>query len=63
MSQVSATQGKKSERQDVNSSLEDLVLSLLRPYLKEWLNENLPTLVERLVQKEVERLVKNVKLS
>jgi cell pole-organizing protein PopZ len=63
MNQVSASQGKPSEPQDVNSSLESLVLSLLRPYLKEWLNANLPTLVERLVQKEVERLVKNVKLS
>ena len=52
------------EKEDVrNTSLEELVCSLLRPYLKEWLDANLPSLVERIVQKEVERLTSKVKLS
>ena len=29
---------------------------LLRPMLKAWLDENLPTLVERLVQAEIDRI-------
>jgi hypothetical protein len=40
-----------------HQTLEDLVKSLLRPILKEWLDENLPPLVERLVEKEIARLV------
>ena len=44
-------------------NLEDIVTELLRPYLKEWLDEHLPALVEKIVQKEVERLTQKVKLS
>jgi len=29
---------------------------MLRPILKNWLNENLPTVVERLVREEIERV-------
>ena len=39
-------------------TLEDMVLELIKPMLKGWLDENLPTLVERIVQKEVERIAK-----
>jgi cell pole-organizing protein PopZ len=39
-------------------SLEDLVAEMLRPMLKAWLDENLPALVERLVQDEIERLAR-----
>ncbi|MBP5534889.1 MAG: DUF2497 domain-containing protein [Alphaproteobacteria bacterium] len=46
-----------------SNNLEDIVITLLRPYLKEWLDANLPTLVEKVVQKEVEKLAKKVKLS
>ena len=45
-----------------NQSLEDFVASLLRPYLKEWLDANLPSLVEKIVSKEVERLTKRTNL-
>lgn len=31
--------------------------AVLRPMLKEWLDNNLPALVERLVRKEIERIV------
>lgn len=37
------------------SSLEDLVREMLRPMLKSWLDDNLPSLVERLVRAEIER--------
>ena len=42
----------------VNRTLEDLVRELLRPLLKNWLDENLPPMVERLVQDEIARLVR-----
>lgn len=53
--------------QEVSSSLsfsgsgrtvEDLVVEMIRPMLREWLDENLPATVERIVQKEIRRLVR-----
>lgn len=41
-----------------NRTLEDMVLELMKPLLKAWLDENLPAIVERLVQKEVERIAR-----
>lgn len=38
-----------------DKTLEDIVKELLRPMLKEWLDQNLPTITEKLVRKEVER--------
>ena len=37
-------------------TLEDLVREMLRPMLKTWLDNNLPSLVERLVRAEIERV-------
>ena len=37
------------------STLEDLVREMLRPMLKSWLDDNLPSLVERLVRAEIAR--------
>ena len=39
------------------TSLEDLTRELLRPALAEWLDKNLPPLVERLVAAEISRIV------
>lgn len=39
-------------------TVEDVVRELLRPLLKEWLDENLPTVVERLVQQEIDRMIR-----
>lgn len=39
-------------------TLEDLVQDMLRPFLKEWLDEHLPGVVERLVQDEIERIAR-----
>lgn len=38
-------------------TIEDIVREELRPLLKEWLDTNLPALVERLVRAEIERVV------
>jgi cell pole-organizing protein PopZ len=37
-------------------TIDDLVGDMLRPMLKNWLDENLPTIVERLVRAEIERV-------
>lgn len=39
-------------------TLEDLVKEMIRPMLREWLDANLPGMVERLVKREIERLVR-----
>jgi cell pole-organizing protein PopZ len=62
-SSVSAMlQTLKTERQQVavtrnGPTIEDLVREELRPFLKEWLDANLPAVVERLVRAEVERIL------
>jgi cell pole-organizing protein PopZ len=37
-------------------TLEDLVKEMLRPMLKAWLDDNLPSLVDRIVRAEIERV-------
>jgi cell pole-organizing protein PopZ len=37
-------------------TLEDLVKEMLRPRLKSWLDDNLPSMVERIVRAEIERV-------
>jgi len=39
-------------------TLEDLVKEMLRPLLKEWLDRNLPPMVERFVEREIVRLTR-----
>lgn len=39
-------------------TLEDLVKEMLRPMLKSWLDDNLPSLVERIVRAEIERVAR-----
>lgn len=39
-------------------TVDDLVAEALRPMLKEWLDQNLPSLVERLVRAEIERVAR-----
>ena len=38
------------------TTVEDLVLEALRPMLKQWLDTNLPAVVERLVEREVRKI-------
>ena len=37
-------------------TLDDLVKEMLRPMLKSWLDDNLPSIVERIVRAEIERV-------
>lgn len=40
-------------------TIEDLVKEVMRPMIKEWLDDNLPGLVERMVGREIERLTRD----
>jgi len=40
-------------------SLEDIVREMMKPMLKEWLDQNLPAIVQRTVQEEVERIARS----
>ncbi len=42
-------------------TLEDMAIELMRPLLKQWLDQNLPAVVDRLVQKEIERIARRAK--
>ena len=39
-------------------SLDEIAEAMLKPMLQEWLDDNLPTLVERLVREEIERVAR-----
>ena len=53
----SLSAGRATKVYSGGPTLEDLVRDELRPLLKEWLDSNLPPLVERLVRTEIERVV------
>ena len=38
-------------------TIEELVVAMVRPQLKKWLDENLPSLVRELVEKEIKQLI------
>ncbi len=40
-----------------NATIENIVRELLKPMIKEWLDANLPYVVEKVVKKEVERVI------
>jgi cell pole-organizing protein PopZ len=40
------------------TTVEDLMLEALKPMLKTWLDEHLPLIVQKIVEKEVKRIVK-----
>lgn len=39
-------------------TVEDLIKEMLRPMLREWIDDNLPQVVERLVREEIERVAR-----
>jgi uncharacterized protein len=45
-------------REDGGRSIDDLARELLHPMLKQWLDENLPRIVEQLVREEIERVAR-----
>jgi len=58
--QVAAAFGELSEAFAARSrkTFDDMAEAMLRPMLQEWLDNNLPTLVERLVREEIERVAR-----
>ena len=51
--ELSAIMKRSNERQ-----LADRAEDMLKPMLQEWLDENLPSIVERLVREEIERIAR-----
>lgn len=50
-------QAKANISLGAGGTLEDLVKDMIRPMLKDWLDQNLPPLVDHLVRKEIQRMV------
>ena len=44
-----------------NVTLEEIVKDMLRPMLREWIDSNMPQIVEVLVEKELEKLARHAK--
>ncbi len=63
LSELTQVLSEEKENALPETSLEGMVRSLLTPYLKEWLNTHLPEIVEKIVQREVRRLVDKSDLS
>jgi len=40
-----------------DATVSDIVKELIRPMLREWIDQNLPTIVERVVRREIQKLV------
>jgi cell pole-organizing protein PopZ len=57
---------RTSEEESVADSsgrtMEQFIEDIARPMLKEWLDENLPAIVERLVQKEIQKISRRAEL-
>ncbi|WP_339689345.1 DUF2497 domain-containing protein [uncultured Parasphingorhabdus sp.] len=51
-----AMERRMPQQQSGGTSLEDLTREMMRPLIKEWLDQNLPDLVEELVSREIQRL-------
>ena len=60
--QVAAAFGELSEAFAARSkkTFDDLAEQMMRPMLQDWLDNNLPVLVERLVREEIERVARGV---
>lgn len=56
---VNTIQNKQVDSPHTRSgtSLEDIVIEAMKPFLADWLNKNLPIIVRKVVEKEVKRLI------
>ena len=55
-----SSERESSAESAVANAMKTVVESALRPMLKDWLDANLPTMVERLVKAEIDRMAKKV---
>jgi len=58
MSKLKSKMPINSPRSYDGVTLEDIVRETLHPMLREWMDDNLPHMVERIVQKELEKLAR-----
>tara|TARA_R110002050_G_scaffold847_2_gene5902 strand:- start:22106 stop:22660 length:555 start_codon:yes stop_codon:yes gene_type:complete len=49
----------EKKESSVNTSVEELLKSMLSPLLKDWLDKNLPTVIEKVVREEIRTIVNN----
>ena len=52
---------KESENKISSNSIEDFLVKLIEPQIKHWLEENLPNIVNSVVEKEINKLLHNDK--
>lgn len=50
----------RANMQNPHNPIEDFVIELMRPQLKEWLDINLPNMVKQIVSEEIKSLVANI---
>lgn len=50
---------KDSQSQGRGKTVDDFIVDLLRPLVKSWLDQNLPTMVERIVEREIKSLTRS----
>ena len=56
------TPEEESVADNSGRTVEQFIEDIARPMLKEWLDENLPAIVERLVQKEIQKISRRAEL-
>ena len=56
------TPPEESVADDSGRTVEQFVEDMIRPLLKEWLDDNLTPIVERLVQKEIQKIARRAEL-
>ena len=47
----------KKHNPSADKTVEDFIVELIKPYLAEWLDANLPKIVEKIVEKEIKQLI------
>ncbi len=57
-----ATSNDKAPAGAPGKTIEELVVELMRPVLKDWLDQNLAPIVERVVEQEVKKLARRAEL-
>ena len=56
--QAFASLSRQAAMPAMGRSIEDVVVELLRPMLRDWVDQHLPTIVEKLVKAEIERVAR-----
>jgi cell pole-organizing protein PopZ len=55
---VHRTPPELSIADDSGRTTEQFIEDMMRPMLREWLDQNLPAMVERIVQREIQKIVR-----